>query len=301
MALKTRDYFHSFFFCNYFYGICSVALAIEGNLQQGVPLNAWYFYPLIFSSTTWFYTRAYIASDASPNYNTRTTWYYVHKKFVRFSQSTLLGILLVGSVVLLYLHYDKISNISWLEWGLLLIFPLVGAMYYGLVGHQLNLRNIGWLKPFWIGFTWAGMVNVYPILFYNITQQIPTSISFINLVLFFKNFMFVTVLCILFDIKDYADDYNRRLKTFVVENGLRRTIFFIVIPLSIAGLGSFLFYSLMHQFSIGKIIINTLPFLAMIAVAYSMHRRKPILYYLILIDGLMLFKAICGSIGIVYF
>jgi hypothetical protein len=37
-----------------------------------------------------------------------------------------------------------------------------------------------------------------------------------------------------------------------------------------------------------------IPFVALIAVAYSMHRRKSIFYYLIVIDGLMLVKALCG-------
>ena len=105
----------------------------------------------------------------------------------------------------------------------------------------------------------------------------------------------------MFDIKDYADDYNRELKTFVVKNGLRKTIFYILLPLSIAGLGSFWIYSFIEDFSTMKILLNTIPFIAMMAVAYSMHRRKSILYYLILIDGLMLLKAACGSVAMIYF
>lgn len=98
----------------------------------------------------------------------------------------------------------------------------------------------------------------------------------------------------MFDIKDYAADHNRQLKTFVVKAGLRKTIFMILIPLCLLGLTSFIFYGIIRQFSLLKISLNVIPFIALIAVAYSMHRRKSIFYYLIVIDGLMLVKAVCG-------
>jgi hypothetical protein len=105
----------------------------------------------------------------------------------------------------------------------------------------------------------------------------------------------------MFDIKDYATDSNRKLKTYVVEHGLRATIFEILIPLSIVGLGSFLMYGLLRNFSGMRILLNTIPFLMMLMVAYYLHRRQSIFYYLVLIDGLMLVKALCGIIAVSYF
>jgi hypothetical protein len=113
--------------------------------------------------------------------------------------------------------------------------------------------------------------------------------------------MFVTVLCIMFDIKDYAVDHNQQLKTFVVQKGLRYTIFYILIPLCLLGLVSFFYYAVVHHFHPVKIILNLIPFITLIGVAYSMHKRQSILYYLIIIDGLMLLKALCGSAGMLYF
>jgi hypothetical protein len=43
------------------------------------------------------------------------------------------------------------------------------------------------------------------------------------------------------------------------------------------------------------------PFVLLIRVAFSMKRRRPILYYLIIIDGLMLVKAVFGSIAMIWF
>jgi hypothetical protein len=41
----------------------------------------------------------------------------------------------------------------------------------------------------------------------------------------------------MFDIKDYAADHNHQLKTFVVRYGLRKTIFYILIPLTLVSAG----------------------------------------------------------------
>jgi hypothetical protein len=64
------------------------------------------------------------------------------------------------------------------------------------------------------------------------------------------------------------------------------------------GLGTFIMYAMLRDFPLLRILINTIPFILLIIVAYSMHRRKSILYYLAIIDGLMLAKAVCGTIGI---
>jgi 4-hydroxybenzoate polyprenyltransferase len=113
--------------------------------------------------------------------------------------------------------------------------------------------------------------------------------------------MFVSMLCIIFDIKDYEDDQRQNLKTIVVQTGLLKTIFLIVIPLSVLGLGTFIYYALTHSFHPGKIILNTIPFLLLIGIAYSLKKYKSILYYFIIIDGLLVVKAICGTIAITYF
>jgi hypothetical protein len=149
-----------------------------------------------------------------------------------------------------------------------------------------------------IGFVWAGIVTVYPLLYHQVETGNIYRLSFFSFWFFVKNWMFVTVLCIMFDIKDYAADYNHRIKTFVVQVGLRKTIFFIIIPLSLVGFISYIIFVSIHHFPFTRILFNGIPFILLIIVAYSLHRRKPILYYLAVIDGLMLVKAACGILGV---
>lgn len=302
--MKKRDLIYGFFFSNYFYGICGVALSIEATLQQRFPFNSIFYYCFSFAVTVLYYTKAYIAERPAIDPNPRSAWYWNNRKKVFLSQLFFTAIALAYGVMLAVKHSKFLLTMRFENWFLLGIFPAVAALYYG-INHrrfaQFKLRNIGWLKPFIIGFVWAGLVTIYPISFYNIENEHNLLPDWIGAFLFIKNFMFITVLCIMFDIKDYAADHNRRLKTFVVKAGLRKTIFFILIPLCLAGLGSFLYFAQVRKFSPEKILLNTVPFILLIIVAYSLHRRKSIFYYLIVIDGLMLIKAICGSLAMYYF
>jgi nitric oxide reductase large subunit len=78
-------------------------------------------------------------------------------------------------------------------------------------------------------------------------------------------------------------------------------VFTILFPLILLGLSTFIIYALSQDFSFGKILLNTIPFVLLVMVALSLLRRKSIFYYLIVVDGLMLLKGICGTIAMVYF
>lgn len=293
--------FHRFFFGNYFYGCCVVALSIEANLQQGYSLNHLLFYLLLFCGTVVYYTHAYLADkNSQPNINPRTIWYKEHQRSVKISQWVLTAVILILSVLLFRKYQNGLVQIQIWQWLMLGFFPLLAIWYYGdtipfIKGS--SLRSNGWIKPFVIGFIWAAAVTIYPPFFSAIENNTNYTPGLFNLLLFVKNGMFITMLCILFDIKDYATDHNQQLKTFVVRFGLRKTLFLIIIPLTLIGFGTFLGYGITHQFPVFRMFINTIPFILLIIVTYHMHRRKSILYYLAIIDGMMLIKALCGIVG----
>lgn len=289
-------------FGNYFYGICAIGLSIEATLQQLYPLNGIIYYITVFSATVLYYTHAYIADPSAADMsNPRSAWYHANRRIIRMSQVILTLVFLAGAGILVTGIRENIPGMYWQEWALIFVFPLVAALYYGSAkpGASTNsLRRQGWIKPFVIGFVWAGAVTLYPVIFFGIGNGEHYELTLVGSLLFLKNLMYITMLCIMFDIKDYAADHNKHLKTFVVTLGLRKTIFYILIPLTIAGLGTFILYAVLRDFPVWRILVNTIPFILLIIVAYSMHRRKSILYYLAIIDGLMLVKAICGIIGI---
>lgn len=273
---------------------------MEASLQQGFALNHFAYYLFVYAATVLYYTHAYLAEKSSDPANLRAYWYTRQRKSVQVSQLILTAIVLYNGIGLLVQIGPQIQSATVLQWTIAGIFPLAAILYYGSAAplHSTHsLRNNGWLKPFVIGFVWAGAVTVYPVMFQFMEKKLPYTLQLIHVLLFIKNMMFITMLCILFDIKDYAADHNQQLKTFVVQLGLRKTLFQVIIPLSIIGLGTFLVYAFYHQFSAGRMVFNTIPFILLITVTHTMHRRQSILYYLAIIDGLMLVKAICGIIG----
>ncbi|WP_443945896.1 hypothetical protein ACJVDH_01965 [Pedobacter sp. AW1-32] len=289
------------FFGNYFVGILAVALTVEATQQLRLPYNSLNYYLLLFLAPTIYYTYAYHKVSNNPaSTNPRNRWYYKHKNFINISQAVLCIACFALAVNLLYHNFSNILHLPISYWVAIIIIIIAGALYYGLLPKsflKFNLRNTGWFKAFVIGFVWACCANVLPLIMLKIETGIGYHDSVLWTWLFIKNWMFCTVNAIIFDIKDYPTDANKHLRTFVVRYGLRRTIFNILIPLLIVGLCSLAVFAYFKGFGLPQVLFNVLPFILTIYIAYSMHRRQNILYYLMVIDGLILFKAICGITG----
>ncbi|MCC6289081.1 MAG: hypothetical protein IT249_14455 [Chitinophagaceae bacterium] len=291
------------FFANYFVGLLAVMLAIETSLQLQIPLSSPAFYIFLFAATVLYYTWAYILPAANTTItNPRTTWYKTHAAFIGRTQILVILVIVIMVYFLFAENYRHLSKLSKYDWVIMLSIPATGLLYYGLLPRTVlsrNLRNTGWIKPFVIGYVWAGWICFLPAMMAKMKGDIQLNETFM-LWLFIKNWMFCTVNAIMFDIKDYADDSNKQLKTFVVRFGLRKTIFVILIPLLAIGVISFLVFAIQNHFSLPRIIFNLIPFICLIYVALSLQQRKSILYYLIVIDGLLLVKAICGICGMIF-
>ena len=287
------------FFGNIFYGLCAVALSVEAMLQQHFPVNGFWYFFLVFISTVLYYTYPYVRKCSFISTNLRTNWYTRNYDLVRWTQRFITIVLILALIGFLSRYRLALFHMPVNQWILVLIFPATAALYYGR--SFFNLRRIGWLKPFMIGFIWAGLVTIYPVIFYTLVHHSVYELNWVTALLFLKNMMFVAVLCIMFDIKDYATDYWNKLRTFVVEVGLKRTIFFILIPLAASGLLSFILYAVIHTFDEMKVILNVIPFLLLIVVALSLCRRRSIFYYLAIVDGLLMVKAVFGIIAITFF
>lgn len=293
-----------FYFGNYCYGFCALGLTVEATLQQKTLFNHPTYYLLLFSATILYYTYPYIRKPTPHSQNIRVQWYNSHQRLLITSQVFLTLVFVISAIFYLSRFLFRIIELDWQTWMLILLFPLIGVLYYGSnikILRFFGLRKTGWLKPFVIGFVWAGLVTTYPIIFSNIEKEIPFAPSLVGTLLFIKNFMFCSILGIIGDIKDYQEDKKMSLETFVVRNGLFKTLFFILLPLSIIGLGTFVYYGISHSFHPFKIMLNVLPFILLMAVIWSLRTPKPVLYFFAIADGLLIVKSICGIVAMEYF
>ncbi len=289
-------------YSNIFYGCCAVALCVETVYQQKIQLSHRGFYLFIFCITILYYSYAYLSQYHYDNTNERANWYFSYRKQIIVLQLFMLLLSMALLTFFLYNHFYRLPTINYSSCFLLALFLLLSILYYVKNARSfpwLALRNYGLVKPFLIAFIWAGTVSILPILYVDFIQNNAHLFTYTTLFLFFKNWLFISVLCILFDIKDYADDYNVQLKTFVVRLGLRKTLFSVVLPLACCSWLLFVALGILAHFTTLRILLNTIPFILLITVCYTMYQRKSILYYLAIIDGLMLVKAFFGIAGII--
>ncbi len=291
-----------FFYGNLFAGLCAVALCIETSVQHKLKLNGIHFYTLVFFGTVYYYTFLYLKAVPATDYNERVAWYRVKYSVLKKTQNIILIFLLADAFFFVWKYHESFATLNSHKYGLILLFPLIALTYtYNILPlpSRTKLRRIGWLKPFVIGFVWSGIVTVYPIIFYQI--QVGSHVEIFSLPsgwLWLKNLMFISTLCIMFDIKDYEDDRTHGLKTYSVQFGTNNTIRYIIIPLVLIGIFSFLMFTIHKGFPAFRIAMNLVPYLLLIVSAYSLlHKKRSIIYYLFFIDGLMVLKAICGVAG----
>jgi len=295
-------FIRSIFFGNYFVGLIAIALSVESCMQLHLPLNSFVYYGILFCVTVFYYTYAYLGPlNTGGKMNPRKAWYQNNHRFIVWSQGILLSLACIFSCVFLYKNFAAVKTLPVVYWLVISGILIAGLLYYGLLpaaAYKINLRNTGWLKAFIIGFVWACCANLLSFIVVQIEQGAHTAEVVLLTWLFVKNWMFCTVNAIIFDIKDYADDSNKQLKTFVVRFGLKKTIFFILLPMIIVGLFALLAFTSSHYFGFITIAINLIPFILLMMITWSMLRPHKILYYLIVIDGLIFLKALCGIIGV---
>ena len=299
MAIKVIKFI---FFGNYFIGLLAIALTLESTIQLHLPFNSYPYYILITLAPVVYYTYAYMGVNRrSKTTNPRSQWYIHHERLIKWSQISLSTICLLSLTYLLCHHFQAFLQLPLLYWLAVSVILLAALLYYGLLPSyffNLNLRNTGWLKPLIIGFVWACTANLLPLIALKIEAGINPTANALWIWLFIKNWMFCTVNAIMFDLKDYAIDANKELKTFAVRIGLKQTIYKILIPILCIGILSLLIFTYIAHFQLLTIILNLIPFVLTLIVAFSLNKRKNILFYLIVIDGLILIKALCGISGV---
>ena len=290
-----------FFYSNIFLGVCAVILCIETNLLFKVPLNSVIFYLFIFFCTCLYYTTIYVRSAGAKSYDDRTIWYrnnfVVIKKICSFS--VIISIAL--AVFLLTKNIGSFFSLSFFQIALSVTFPVIAGWYtfspdfFGLK----KIRLTGWIKPFIVGLTWAGMVTVYPLFFYEtpMRKESESEVSF--LLLFALNFLFFSVNAIIFDIKDYRTDSFHQLKTYPVILGIRKTFKFIILPFVILDFTVFFLFQRQQRFSVLQTCVQLLPHLLLIYIILSHRQQRSVLYYLAAVDGLVFVKAFCGITSII--
>lgn len=289
------------FFSNFFLILLSIVLNIETNIKIGLPFNSIAYYTFISTITVLFYLYAYrIPKSLKSSSNPRTQFYITHRKSVRIYTAILAVIALISGIILAINCLPNYEILTW-KWLTVLFFTTILSFGYYDFKLGISLRKTMLLKPFLIGWTWAITTVFLPVLFLMLKNETHYVIDAKFYFLFSQTFMYCVVNAILFDLKDYEDDSNRNLKTFVVKYGYHFTLNRIILPLIFLGFLSFVIFGIWYGLPLHRILFMLIPIVCLAIFAFKLNRPKAILYYLIAIDGMILLKAICGILSVILF
>lgn len=299
--LLLHNIIRVFFFGNIFLGICAVTLCVETDLLLNIPLNSFPFYIFIFFCTCIYYTMIYVRSAGAKSYNDRTIWYRNNIITIKKILTVSVVITIASAVILLTENIAALTSLTSLQVTLSVIFPFIAAWYTFMPSFFKikKIRHTGWIKPFIVGATWAGLVTVYPVLIWQARMGNASPIDIVAIILLLlQNFLFCSTNAIIFDIKDFRTDSFNRLNTYPVIFGIRNTFRFIIFPVVALDYIVFFLFQQRQQYSVLQTFIQLIPHLLLIFVILNHRQQRSVLYYLAAVDGLVFVKAFCGITSI---
>ncbi len=261
-----------------FIAICAVALCFQTAVLLHINLTG-YLYAFIFFSTISSYNFYWLLSGYS--FSGQPV-----KLFLQQYYSNAI-VLAAGSIGLLYTTFHVTDLLPVIGLGMVLTvlytIPLLPFKIFRLA------RKAGLLKTFLLAFTWSYVTVYIPY------SQTPTG-NFITLVMLFNNrFLFMLMLCIIFDARDTKVDKIRGLQsltTIIKPSTVQYIMFGIFAAYIINGIVLRIYYDEMMQ------IIALLVTGVVTAVVYFFSLKKQgYFFYYFLVDGLMLFSALATYVA----
>ncbi|MGB4842953.1 MAG: hypothetical protein WBP16_00665 [Ferruginibacter sp.] len=262
-----------------FVAICAVALAFQTVQLLDFTSNV-FVYGFIFFATLCSYNFYWLLSKAALSGSITI------KNLFKKERSGMLMMLIAGAGML-YCFFESALSINFVVTAIALTIiyavPLLPFQFLKFT------RRAGVLKTFLLAFTWAYVTVFIPL------QKTYWLLDNADLFIFTRRFLFMLMLCIIFDNRDKAVDKIRGLHSLATD--LKPMALNILICIIFAVLFiSNLFYKdfdIHFYHSIG-LQVSTLGLL--IVYFFSLKKRGYFFYYFV-VDGMMLFSALATFVA----
>lgn len=270
-----KKFYEFILFSSIFISICAVALCMETNILLGLPFNNFSFYCFVFGATLAQYNLHYLVKNIAVKNSHRLAWSQRNRKI-----HLLLFIAGVGLILFSFFSFHLKHFIILLSLGgiaFLYSFPFLPF------GKKRRIKDYGFMKIITITLLWTLVTVWFPV------NSMPFETS-LFLFVFAKRFVFMFVLCLLFDIRDIDVDRQEKINTLAVIIGKRKAYFLSSILLILFTLLSIIQYIYFPQkgvliamfFSVAATFIN---------IELTKKSNSDFIY-LAGIDGMMLLQAI---------
>jgi len=262
-----------------FIAICAAALAFQTvqllQLQHNI-----YIYGFIFCATLCSYNFYWMLSKFSLSVNNGLI------QILKKGQTGLMLMLFAGTGMIVF-YYQSALPINYIITAIVLTIvysiPLLPIKFLHFT------RKAGVFKTFLLAFTWAYVTVIIPV------QKSYSQLSSADYFVFTRRFLFMLMLCIIFDNRDKAMDKIRGLHSLATDLKpmmLNILIYFIFAVLFISNF----FYNQfgIHPWHSIGLQVSTL---ALLVVYFFSQKKQGYLFYYFVVDGMMLFSALATFIA----
>ena len=254
-----------------FVALCASALCIETFLLLHIQIT---------NNTLGF---VFFASICSYNFYWMVSKYYftVNKKFFLKNNSSYIFLLLIGVIGSFYFFVN--SKLSLVLVLIAIMLTLLYSMPLWPFALTKKMQQLGFVKTILLAFTWAFVTVILP-------AESEIVISLTTLILFSTRFLFMLMLCIIFDMRDVDIDKINGLQSLVSKMNLGKIkkVFFVI-------LFFYLFTSVLFFYtSLSLTHVLQSVFMAIVLLAAFRKSLQPqnYIFYYFYIDGLMLVSLI---------
>lgn len=255
---------------NVFIAFCAFAQVLLTYHLFPIPVNyennSYLLFVLLSTYLQYNVQRGYYVVNQTITDTERGQWSLKHKKPLLYS-------IIISLVTVLFLC----NNLSYLSIGIMVGAELISTLYYL---QPFNLRRFGYVKPFLISFVWVISCSLVPL----IENELLTLHSVWYLA---SQFVFISVLCMLFDVKENEADFFAGVHTYANRFGVKATKI-ICASLVIIGFSCFYIFSHSPTHLTLSIILRAL---LLITIVLTNDKRHAFYYYL-WVDGLLILQTI---------
>ncbi|MEP7253241.1 MAG: UbiA family prenyltransferase [Ginsengibacter sp.] len=270
-----KKFFAFILFGNIFISLCAIALCIETSLLLQLPLNPLSYYLFVAGATIVQYNLHYLVKKTAINNSQRLTW-SLQNKNIHLVLFALGCIFIIISLFSFQLRHFII----------LLVLGAIAFLYSFPAlpfGKRRRIKDYGFLKIITLALLWTLVTVWFPVSDMHIDKAL-------YIFIFVKRFVFMFVLCLLFDIRDIEIDREENIRTLPVVAGKKIAYNIALGALFIFLLLSFLQYLYFHE--TGAFIAMVLSALATLFVIEVSKKINSDFFYLAGIDGMMLLQAV---------
>ena len=250
-------------------------MCIETNLLLHLPLNNFGFYSFVFGATIAQYNLHYLVKKRAVTNSERFSWSSTHKV-------THLWLLLFGGLLMTISIFSFHIN-HFAALGAMAIISILYSLPILPFKKKKRIKDFGLLKIITLALLWTMVTVWFPL----VEVKYPAiSFQFI----FLRRFLFIFILCLMFDVRDRNVDGDAGINTLPVIIGVKNSIkicyILLLVFMSISLIENYYTSDLPELWSM--IVSGICTFF----IIFFRRKNNNDYYYLAGIDGMMLLQAL---------